>query len=431
MKSRISEIAIVNELSIDRDYPYEIINYLDIASVDKGQILEVTELNLKDTPSRAKRIVRSNDILISTVRPNLKHFCFIKNQPPNTIASTGFAVITVKQADPYYVYCLLTTSQYTEYLSAIADSHTSAYPAFNPDVIENSIFEFPPIEQQKAVTSILLNLENKIELNRKMNETLEAIAKAIFRSWFVDFDPVHAKAACKKPVGMDDATAALFPDSFEDSELGRIPLGWEVLTIADVCNFQNGYAFKSKELSDLDIDSYRVFKMGNIEKGGGFKRNGSNSYILKQKCHDIIRYLLKKSDLLMCMTDMKSSMALLGHTALMDVDDEYIVNQRVGRITAKDKSTVNYPYLYVLSNSPEFIQSLRSRANSGVQVNLSTAEILSTKILLPNKEIHGKYNDIAENIFEKIFINNFETEILIKIRDMLLPKLISGEIKAM
>ena len=139
--------------------------------------------------------------------------------------------------------------------------------------------------------------------------------------------------------------------------------------------------------------------------------------------------LVKKGDLLMCMTDMKSNVALLGHTALMDEDNKYILNQRVGLIRTLDKEKMNYPYLFILTNSKGFIENLRSRANSGVQVNLSTKEIKESLLVMPQKEILEKFNCITENIFEEYFNLGKENSFLTSLRDSLLPKLMSGEIR--
>ena len=100
----------------------------------------------------------------------------------------------------------------------------------NLGLLTDARFLFPPLPEQKRIAHVLGTLDDKIELNRRMNATLEAMSRAIFKSWFVDFDPVRQKAAGKQPVGMDAETAALFPDSFEDSELGEVPTGWEVGT---------------------------------------------------------------------------------------------------------------------------------------------------------------------------------------------------------
>jgi type I restriction enzyme S subunit len=323
----------------------------------------------------------------------------------------------------------------------------------------------PRIEQDKIVTG-LDYLNAKIELNRQTNQTLEQIAQAIFKSWFVDFEPVKAKVAAlsslspwkragvrgqelaeqaaicaisgKAPEQLAQldsqilqqikSTAALFPDALVDSELWEIPEGWEISCIDDVCNFQNGYAFQSQEMSKIGIDSYKVFKMGGIKKGGGLNRDSTKDWYEKTKCEKLDRYIIKKGDLLMCMTDMKNNVALLGHTALMDVDDEYILNQRVGLLRTKNKNIANYPFLYILTNSDFFIEDLRSRANSGVQVNLSTKEIKETKFVLPNEKVHAEFDKLAIQLQEKIFSLEAEQDYLSELRDSLLPKLLSGEI---
>lgn len=119
----------------------------------------------------------------------------------------------------------------------------------------------PPLFQQKKIAAILSSLDDKIELNRAMNETLESIAQALFKSWFVDFDPVRARAAGEKPVGMDDATAPLFPDSFVDSELGPIPKGWEEKRLDNFFELAYGKALKSSDRFDGE---YPVYGSGGI-----------------------------------------------------------------------------------------------------------------------------------------------------------------------
>src|SRR5437660_7672519 len=108
--------------------------------------------------------------------------------------------------------------------------------SLNRNYIYPSEVQVPPPNEQRAIAHILGALDDKIDLNRRMNETLEAIARALFKSWFVDFDPVKAKAGGEQPWGMDAATAALFPDVFDDSELGEIPRGWRVGRLSDVAN---------------------------------------------------------------------------------------------------------------------------------------------------------------------------------------------------
>ncbi|MBU4016073.1 restriction endonuclease subunit S [Patescibacteria group bacterium] len=128
----LGEVADINISTIDKNYAFDEIEYIDVASVEERKLTETQKIKLENAPSRAKRIVVDNSVLISTVRPNLKHYCFVKKAKPNLIASTGFAVVNSKEgkSDPYYLYNLLTTNEYTNYLIKIADSQTSTYPAF-------------------------------------------------------------------------------------------------------------------------------------------------------------------------------------------------------------------------------------------------------------------------------------------------------------
>ena len=292
-------------------------------------------------------------------------------------------------------------------------------------------------ETEKKIAHILSVLDDKIELNRKMNQTLESMASEIFKSWFVNFDPVHAKANCEseaeleniaKELGISKATLELFPSEFIESELGMIPKGWKMKTFEDIVDFQNGYSFKSNELHENPINSTKVFKMGHINRGGGFKEEGKDTYFTVDDKKKMERYYLKKGDLLMAMTDMKANMALLAHTALMPYNDLYLLNQRVGRLRVKENCKIGYSQLYIFTNYQDTVQDLRSRSNSGVQVNLTTKAILETKILMAPDELLEKFNMIVEPLFEKMFKNDDEVISLQKTRNTLLPKLLSGEI---
>ncbi len=278
----------------------------------------------------------------------------------------------------------------------------------------------PDLPTQTAIAEILSSLDNKIELNNKINQELENLAQTLFKQWFIDFEFPNENGEPYKSAGGE----------MVDSELGEIPKGWEVGVLEDLIDFSNGNAFKSKELLKEDIgDCYHVFKMGHIKKGGGLNADGTKSYYEKSKAKKLNKYVLRVGDLLMCMTDMKGNVALLGHTALMNENDKYIVNQRVGLLRPNNALGIDFPYLYILTNSNDFIEDLRSRANSGVQVNLSTSEIKVSKVLLPPKAINVAFDNCVKAFFESIFNNTKENQELTNLRDTLLPKLISGELE--
>lgn len=230
-EDRLDSIAIFNPDQVGKDFHHGVIEYLDISNVGKGAIGKPELLPLKDAPSRAKRLVSAKDTIISTVRPGNRAYCFLKQVPPNLVVSTGFAVLRAKGCDPRFLYYLATSDPIIDYLTSIAEEKT-AYPSVNPVDISECIVPIPPLSEQQAIAHILGTLDDKIELNRRMNETLEAMARAIFKSWFVDFDPVRAKAEGRNP-GLPEGIAALFPKDLQNSELGRIPKGWKVGTIGD------------------------------------------------------------------------------------------------------------------------------------------------------------------------------------------------------
>lgn len=234
-----------------------------------------------------------------------------------------------------------------------------------------------------------------------INNNLEQQAQLLFKSWFVDFEPFN----------------------------GTMPSDWEVVPFEKIVDFQNGYAFKSKELlNEPSSDCCQVFKQGHIARGGGFIPDGTKSWYPKKLASKLERFVLKKGDILMAMTDMKDNVAILGNTAIMPIDNEYIVNQRVGHLRVNGYKGITYPFIYLLTNSTDFLIDLRSRANSGVQVNLSSAEIKASQTVLPSEKVNTAFSEITLPMFEAIISNQLENQRLAQLRDALLPKLMSGEL---
>jgi type I restriction enzyme S subunit len=158
--------------------------------------------------------------------------------------NTTLYVRNFKGNDPRFI------SYFLRGLDFLAYSDKAAVPGLNRNHLHQAEVRIPSdIAEQRAIAHILGTLDDKIELNRKMNETLEEMARALFKSWFVDFDPVRAKAEGREPC-LPKPLADLFPDSFEDSELGEIPKGWEACSLYETAEFINGAAFKSEDFCD-------------------------------------------------------------------------------------------------------------------------------------------------------------------------------------
>lgn len=316
----------------------------------------------------------------------------VTNQQINSI------VVDEDNYDIDYIYYAMVE------LGKILNFHSktsTAVPIVNKSSFSQYELKCPPLEIQKKIGKLLSSIDSKIEENERINNNLEQQARLLFKSWFVDFEPFN----------------------------GTMPSDWEVVPFETIVDFQNGYAFKSKELlNEPSSDCYQVFKQGHIARGGGFIPNGTKSWYPKKLASKLEKFVLKKGDILMAMTDMKDNVAILGNTAIMPIENEYIVNQRVGHLRANGYKGITYPFIYLLTNSTDFLIDLRSRANSGVQVNLSSAEIKASQTVLPSEKVNTAFSEITLSMFEAIISNQLENQRLAQLRDTLLPKLMSGEL---
>jgi len=414
--SPIKEVALVNELSIKVKTAPKNIEYIDIASVEKGQVNETQSLVFDKAPSRARRIVRDNDSLIATVRPNLEHYTFIKKARQNLIASTGFAVVSAKKVNPRFLYYYLTSKPFTAYLTRIAESHTSAYPAFNPDVIENADALVPSPPEQDVIAHILGSLDDKIELNRKMNETLEAMARAIFKSWFVDFDPVRAKMEGRKPHGMDSQTAALFPDSFIDSELGKIPKGWGVSEIRErAANIQYGLTRSASK----ENNGKKFLRITDIQCG---EVDWSNVPFVQVNEAEFDKYKLIEGDIVVARTG-----ASTGENTFVVDPPESVFASYLVRLQFDKKGISRLVGAFMRTH--DYFDFVAEVIGGSAQPNASAQILAAIKMIFPPLNLAEVFYD-SVNPLDKLKAKlKKQSQTLSAIRDTLLPKLLSGELR--
>jgi len=181
--------------------------------------------------------------------------------------NTSLYVRDFKGNDPRFISYFLRSVDFMSY------SDKAAVPGLNRNDLHTAVVRLPPIEEQRAIANILGTLDDKIELNRRINETLEAIARALFKSWFVDFDPVRAKMEGRQPFGMYAATAALFPDSFDKCEIGEIPTGWNVIPLPEIVKVSKGVSYRSDELQPSKT---ALVTLKSIVAVAGIAREGSS-----------------------------------------------------------------------------------------------------------------------------------------------------------
>ena len=295
----------------------------------------------------------------------------------------------------------------------------SAQAGANAKVLGLFPFMLPPLAEQKAIASILGALDDKIELNRRMNATLEAMARALFQSWFVDFDPVRSKLDGRKPEGMDKATAALFPDAFEESEAGQIPTGWRVDILENLTEVQGGFAFKSQDFIGAGAP---VIKIKNIGDDHTVDVDDVE-YISPDLAQQAEDFQLSDGDVLMAMTGAK--VAKFG--LLVNRDVRAVLNQRVARFVPR--SQLQRPWFVYCSLLDEnVLNQIVSRAEGSAQPNVSTAGIKAAQLVCPLPALVDRFNEIVHSLFTLTIKNTRESRTLATLRDTLLPKLLSGEL---
>ncbi len=339
----------------------------------------------------------AGDVLVSNIRPYFKKIWFAEYGGG---CSNDVLVFRAKEGTySRFLYYVLSNDDFFDY--SMATSKGTKMPRGDKVAIMNYKVPVYNYKIQVKIASILDGIDQRIKNNSAINQNLLQQANAIFTSYFIDFSRFN----------------------------GSIPNDWESGTLQDIVDFSNGYAFKSKELLDApEPGCYRVFKQGHINRGGGFNSGGTKSWYPINKCSTLTKYVLHKGDVLMAMTDMKDNVAILGNTALMTVDNQYIVNQRVGLLRSNGYKNTSYAYIYLLTNSFDFLKDLRSRANSGVQVNLSSTEIKNSPVWIASENINEEFNSLTEPLLTMIMNNDNENQRLAELRDTLLPKLMSGEL---
>lgn len=309
------------------------------------------------------------------------------------------------------------------YINSAAQHHVSAYTVgavqqhYNVGSAKSLKLLRPPLKEQEAIVKVLGALDDKIELNRRMNRTLEAIAQALFRSWFVDFEPVSAKREGRRPVGMDDATAALFPEHFQETNMGPIPAGWRVAPIGDLVKVVGGSTPRTGEPS--------FWEGGEIAWATPKDLAHLTDPVLMKTERQITAAGLSQisSGLLPSGTVLLSSRAPVGYVAIADMP--VAVNQGfIALVCNKD-----LPNHYVVRWLQENMDLIESRANGTTFLEISKANFRPIPAILPSKPVLDRFSGITGNLHTRVVSNVRQIQQLTSLRDSLLPQLLSGELR--
>lgn len=414
---KLRECCDFNPSSIKSDWPYHSLRYIDISSVGEGIQTEPPKLFLRsEAPSRAQRLVSPGDSLLSTVRPNRRSMLWLGSVADDVVASTGFAVLRAKPGVifPRYLYYTIFDQTFTDYL--VTREKGAAYPAVSTADIGDSEIALPPLSEQKSIAHILGTLDDKIELNRRMNATLEAMARALFQSWFVDFDPVRAKLDGRKPAGLAAATAALFPAHFQDSPLGHIPQGWKVGSILQQASLLSGGTPKT------DVAAYWN---GGIPWASAkdVSQCGETFLISTERTITELGVEESSTKIIPALTTVVVARgATTGRLTMLG--ESMAMNQTCYGL----RSNVGAPFaLYCYAR--HFIDRLVQGGHGSIFDTITTSTFDATDVLIAPDGVLQAFDEQVTPLFKQINSNIHQSRTLATLRDTLIPLLLLGKLR--
>jgi len=346
------------------------------------------------------------DILFGKLRP---YFRKVIIAPFDGICSTDIWVVQPKaNIDRDFLFYWMASKEFVDSTSVASEG--TRMPRAKWDWV--SQFEVPlkNNKEQVAAAKILRLLDKKIAQNAAISETLESIAQSFFKSWFIDFDPVHAKSRGEKPIGMDDETAALFPDSFEDSELGMIPKGWSVRSLDEINGYLNGLALQKFPPISLD-ESLPVIKIAQLKSGDTSKADRASSKINP-------KYIIEDGDI------------LFSWSATLEVEHwtsgQGALNQHLFKVTGE-----RVPSWFAYFSTKASLKTFRAIASEKATSmgHIQRGHLSDEKYAIPSEDFIIDNSGIFDSLVNQKILLLTQCRSLAVLRDSLLPKLISGELQ--
>jgi len=352
----------------------------------------------------AKSRFKKGDILFGKLRP---YFRKVVIAPFDGVCSTDIWVVRSKpETDKKFLFYWMASHEFIE--ESTRSSEGTRMPRAQWEFVSRIERLVPQQSEQRAIGNILGALDDKIELNRQMCKTLET-AQAIFKSWFVDFDPVHAKAAGKQPEGLKPEIAALFPDSFEDSEFGKIPKGWISDGLDRLGAFLNGLALqKYPPNEDNWLPAIKITQLRT--------NNSQNADRVSESIAD--DYIVQDGDILFSWSGSLECVIWTGGKGAL--------NQHLFRVTS-DEYPKWFIYFWIRYHLPEFRHIAAGKATT--MGHIQRHHIRDAKVVIPSHDILDRAHRTINPMFESIVSRSLESKRLENLRDLLTPQLLAGRIR--
>ena len=319
---------------------------------------------------------------------------------PLFIAQRVACVRNNSLSEQAFLYYQIFSDRFENYIKSVQTG--TSIPHVSLKQIGDFPILLPSTEVQRKIASILKSLDDKIENNRKINENLEQQAQVLFKSWFVDFEPFRDQP-------------------FVESELGMIPEGWRVGTIGDYCKIRSGFAFKSSWWTESGC---KVIKIKNISDNGELDLNDC-SFVNPDNTKKANEFKATAGDLIIAMTG-----ATIGKFNIIPkIKEDYFINQRVGKFFLGDKPLSRLPFIYCILKRKNTLNVIINKGQGSAQPNISGSDIENIPLVVPPVQVIDNFNTVLSPLFDMIISNQGENQSLSQLRDTLLPKLMSGELK--
>lgn len=430
MSSEWKTVLLGDCVELDTGFPFKSAKYADSEdavrllrgdNIGQGQLRwdGVKRWTRREGDALEPYELRQNDLVLAMDRPWINaglKFAKIRFSDLPALLVQRVARLRPKSGiDVDYLHSVLSSPDFTLYVQNVTTG--TAVPHISGKQILEYRFALPEVSTQISVGKLLMSFDDRITLLRETNATLEAIAQALFKSWFVDFDPVRAKQAGRTPEGMDEATAALFPDAFEESELGLVPKGWRVGTVEDLCSTITNGGTPSRSKAELwEGGSIPWFKTG--EFNDGFLLQPSER-ITPKALEVSAAKLLPENSVLMAIY----AAPTVGRLGVLTEASTF--NQACTGMVAKENLGSWFLFWTLYFGRDWF----NSRANGAAQQNISKAIVSGYRVVIPSDSVLLAFNEIAASVHNRIRGNSEQAQTLATLRDTLLPRLISGQLR--
>ena len=376
----------------------------------------IARIKQEDADRLSQHKLQIGDVVFSR-RGDVTRNALIEPHQVGWLCGTGCLKVRLgdeRKADAKFISYCLRLPETKEWL--IRHAVGATMPNLNTAILSAVPIQIPPISEQKKITNLLRALDDRIALLRDTNITLEAIAQALFKSWFVDFDPVHANAGTQAP-SLPAEIQALFPSRLVESPQGLIPEGWEVIPFLEACELQGGSQPPAKDFVKQELEGYvRLLQIRDFSTNAHVTYIPDTKKLKKTTVDDVLigRYGSASGD------REKDSLGRVcrGLAGAYNVALMKLVPKKIGRELA-----------FQLVSDPRFYNYLQGVSSKAVQSGFSKSELANYSVVVPSHEVSDVFENLGLSNWNRIRTNNQQMQTLSELRDTLLPRLISGRLR--